>query len=114
MPGVASTLLALALAAPATLGDALRDVGAFEVRDHLLDAPPPPPRLGARVVIGLGGAMVAAGLVGGLVATGCATRDSAGRCRDAGGSLDVFPLLVVVGLATTTVGSYWFRRGDRP
>ena len=56
--------------------------------------------------------MVVAGLLGMLLSPTCATRDAQRRCVDARGSHPVFPVLVVTGLATATVGSYWFRRSD--
>ena len=107
------TLLVIALLAPPTLGDGLRPVGAFEVRvDTMLEAPPPPPRRWPKLVIATGAGMVVAGLLGMVLSPGCATQDRDGRCVDARGSHPAFPTLVVTGLATATVGSYWFRRSD--
>ncbi|MEZ4463724.1 MAG: hypothetical protein R3F43_04185 [bacterium] len=51
MTAVALALIA-ALAAPPTLGDGLRAIGALQAVDHTLDPPPPPPRTGAKVLLG--------------------------------------------------------------
>jgi hypothetical protein len=106
------TTLALlaALLAPPTLGDGLRAIGALNQVDHTLDPPPPPPRIGARVLLGLSGAALLAGVVGSVVSGGCATRDAEQRCVDAVSSVDVFPALIVLGLGGLTTGAAWFRR----
>ncbi len=106
-------LLLVLLAAPPTLGDGLRAVGAFDpLIDTTLEAPPPPARTIPKLVMGAGGGMVVAGLLGMLLSPTCGTHDAQGRCIDARGSHPVFPVLIVTGLATATVGSYWFRRSD--
>ncbi len=106
-----SALLAIALLAPPTLGEALRDIGAFEAPAELhMEAPPPPPRTGAKIVIGTGLAMIVGGLVGMLASPTCVTRRADGGCVDRRGSEDVYPALVVLGVAAGTAGSFWFRR----
>ncbi len=109
-----TVLLTLALLAPPTLGDGLRSVGAFPPAvEEVYAATPPPPRLLPKLVIAGGAALVVAGLLGALLSPGCVTTDAQGRCVDARGSHPAFPVLVVGGLVTATVGSYWHRRGDR-
>lgn len=107
---LALCLVLLAPPAP-TLGDALRAIGAFEPAvDESLLAPPPPPRTGAKILLGTGAAMVVAGVLGMVFSPGCATRDAAGRCVDARGSEPIYPSLIVLGLGATATGSYWYRR----
>jgi hypothetical protein len=111
-------LLALLLAAPPTLGDALRAVGAFAPErvtvDTSLTPPPPPPRTGAKVLIGTGAAMFVAGLAGTIGTPHCATRDADQRCTDYRGAYPVFPALVVAGVAAAIAGSAWYRRDAAP
>ncbi|MEZ4471438.1 MAG: hypothetical protein R3F60_11680 [bacterium] len=113
MNAVALALIA-ALAAPPTLGDGLRAIGALQAVDHTLDPPPPPPRTGAKVLLGVSGAALVAGLVGMAVTPGCATRDADRRCVDPRGSADAFPALVILGLGGLTTGAYWLRRDVAP
>jgi len=134
-----TTALALiaALAAPPTLGDGLRAIGAVpgcvrteaQIPDSsalfglasaacLSEDPlatrlvpgPPPPRTAARVLLGLSGAVALAGLVGTVVSPGCATRDAEQRCVDAQGTAAIFPALLVLGLGGLTTAAFWYRQ----
>lgn len=107
-------ILAVALHAPPTLGDGLRAIGALSGVDHTLDPPAPPPRMGARILLGLSGAAVLVGVVGSVVTGGCVTRDAEGRCVDTRSSADAFPAMIVLGLGGLTTGAYWFRQDLPP
>ncbi len=111
-------LLALALAAPPTLGDALRAIGAFDAPppglDTSLTPPPPPPRIGAKILIGSGAALFLTGLAGTIFSPYCATKSADGRCVDARGAHPAFPALMVAGLAAAITGSAWFREDVSP
>lgn len=102
--------LLVGLAAPPTLADGLRTIGALDPLDMQLLASPPPPRTGAKILLGASGAALLAGLVGYAVSSGCATRDADRRCTDARGSHPAFPSLIVVGLGGLTTGAWWYRR----
>lgn len=98
------------LLAPPTLADGLRNIGALETLDARLVAPPPPPRTGAKILLGVSGAALLAGVVGYAVSARCATRDADRRCVDAQGSHPAFPSLIVLGLGGLTTGAWWYRR----
>lgn len=135
---VALTLVALM--APPTLGDGLRAIGTFEPRPQPRDpdfVPSPAPRHGsqadtleyppaqltaaaaapnrlrATLLLAAGAGLTIAGLLGGRMSTACATRDAQGRCVDARGSADIYPLLTVAGVATAVTGWFWWRQ-DAP
>lgn len=109
-----SVLIALALLAPPrSLGEALTAVGALEppvVQD--LAAPPPPDRLGPKILIGAAVATIVAGVGGMLLSGGCATRAADGRCVDQQGSADIYPALVVIGVGMSISGAYWWRQTE--
>lgn len=130
LAALALTVAAPAAAAPRTLGDALRSIGAFDAPaapadpaaladpaafdpaaavDPRLAPPPPAETVWPRVVIVSGIALVVAGITGMVASPGCATRDGADRCLDAQGSDAVWPALVVLGLGATVTGNYWDR-----
>ena len=102
--------LCLLLAAPPTLGDALRAVGAFDQIDHTLIPPPPPAQLGAKTLVATGALLVVSGLIGMVFSPHCATKNALGECVDARGSDPIYPSLVVLGLGTTISGSFWLRQ----
>ena len=119
-PAMAPAMVpAVAWAAPPTLGDGLRAIGAFETGasqpepdphiDPRLVPPPPSETVWPRVVIVTGVALMVAGIAGLVASPGCATRDGAGRCVDARGSDPLWPSLVVIGLGATVTGNYWDR-----
>jgi hypothetical protein len=121
-PAMAPAMVpAVAWAAPPTLGDGLRAIGAFEADetrepgepeahiDPRLVPPPPSETVWPRVVIVTGVALMVAGIAGLVASPGCATRDGAGRCVDARGSDPLWPSLVVIGLGATVTGNYWDR-----
>lgn len=95
-----------------SLGDALRDIGAFdasETVDPRLVPPPAPDIVWPQVLIGSGAALAIAGAIGMVASPTCATRDAAERCVDPRGSAPLWPALVVLGLGATVTGSYWYR-----
>lgn len=133
---MALALAASAGAAPRTLGEALRAIGAFDApaasvepaapldpaaladparfdpalaSDPRLAPPPPSETVWPRVLIVTGIALVVAGITGMVASPGCATRDGADRCLDAQGSDPLWPALVVIGLGATVTGNYWDR-----
>lgn len=102
-------VLVMSLGAPClALAD---DLVPLEAR--LLEAPPPPPRTGAKVLLGLGGSLLLAGLFGTLSSDRCATRDQRGDCVDPRGTRPVYPTLLAVGLAVSVMGSAAWRN-DAP
>ncbi len=104
-----SLLLSLCLLTPETLGEALIAVGAFDERlDLRLEPPPAPPRRGSRLMIGLGLGLAVLGLAGLSFSQGCETQAADGRCLAPTRSQPLFPALVVLGLAGSITGSYWF------
>lgn len=99
---------------PRTLGQALQAVGALTPPglDHSLDAPPPPPHTGAKILIGSAAALIVGGFAGLLLSGGCATRAADARCLDRQGSDDVYPVMIVGGLALSILGAYWWRQTE--
>ncbi len=81
--------------------------------DHSLDAPPPPPRIAAKILLGTGGALILGGFVGTVVTPHCATEDARGGCVDPQGSAGIFPVMMAVGIAVSVVGGYFWRQ-DAP
>jgi hypothetical protein len=100
---------ALTLAAPPTLADGLRKIGALDA----VEAPaplPPPDRTGPAIVLGLSGAALLTGLVGHLVPPGCETKDAQSRCVALGTNPSVFSSLIVLGLGGLTAGAWWYQQ----
>ncbi len=97
---------------PPTLGDTLRDLGAFDEMaavDPLLVPPPPPDHVWPELIIGAGAALIVGGVIGMLASPTCTTRDAAERCVDPQGSAPLWPALIVIGVGATISGSYWYR-----
>ena len=116
-PGVPSSVAPQGVPSSGTpsLGQALREVGAFDPAvDHSLDPPPPPARVGAQLLVLGGIAAITAGLLGMILSPGCVTWDAQGRCVHNKGSDDLYPALMVIGLGVTTTGAYWMRQDLRP
>ncbi len=110
----ASLFITIAMAAPPTLGDGLREIDAFGAPAVAaeLQPGPTPARTGPRLMIITGAAMVVGGLLGALLTAGCNTQDADGRCLDARVGEDHYPNLAVLGLGLTMTGTYWFRRAS--
>lgn len=97
------------LAAPPTLADGLRKIGAL----HAIEAAeplPPPDRTGPAIVLGLSGAALLTGLVGHLMPPECETKDAQSRCVALGSSPSVFSSLIVLGLGGLTAGAWWYQQ----
>lgn len=102
-------LLSGMLAAPPTLADGLRAVGALRPveRAAVIDAPM---QTGSTVLLSVSGAALLTGVIGYFASPNCATRDARNRCIDAQGSAPIFPSLIVLGLGGLATGAWWHQR----
>ena len=72
--------------------------------------PPAEPKIGPKIVIGLGAVMVLTGIAGMSFSGGCRTRSADSRCVDPRGAHPAFPSLTVLGVGAMVTGGYWYRQ----